>query len=413
MTLDGASAVRDVPSPVADGPLNLGRCALGLERQEGWVMIGARRPSFPTRSENALFRVAVNQAELQLRGAEVLAVRRQAVESERERSQLRAENLYLRGEQEADQHWQQVVGHSPALKHVLTLVEQVAPTTACVLVQGETGTGKELVARAVHRLSPRSSGPFVRLNCAAIPAGLLESELFGHEKGAFTGATSRKVGRFELAHQGTLFLDEIGELPLELQAKLLRVLQEREFERLGSTRTVHIDVRLVAASNRDLARMVKERQFRSDLYYRLKVFPILVPPLRARAQDIPLLVRCFIDRHAKRCGKEIDDLPDETVDAMVRYPWPGNVRELENLVERSVILSQGRSLEVPLEELRSDEEGSDVTTLQGIEREHILRALNEANWVIGGRGGAAAKLGVKRTSLQHKMQKLGISRPIR
>jgi formate hydrogenlyase transcriptional activator len=298
------------------------------------------------------------------------------------------------------------------LKKVLDLVEQVAPTKASVLIQGETGTGKELIARAIHRLSGRREQAFVKLNCAAIPTGLLEAELFGHEKGAFTGAVGRRIGRFELAHQGTIFLDEVGEIPLELQAKLLRVLQEQEFERLGSPRTIRIDVRIVAASNRDLAQMVADRGFRSDLYYRLNVFPIVIPPLRERVEDIPQLVRYLTERHARQYNKPVMSIPAETMVALCHYPWPGNVRELENFIERSVILSQGSTLEVPLGELKPvSGTAADGTTLEDFEREHILRALNESHWVIAGPSGAAARLGMKRTSLQHRMQKLGITRP--
>ncbi|HEY0708591.1 MAG TPA: sigma 54-interacting transcriptional regulator [Polyangia bacterium] len=326
--------------------------------------------------------------------------------------------------------WDEIVGKSDSLRRVMGLVERVAPTNACVLIQGETGTGKELVARALHRLSPRRTQPFVKLNCAAIQETLLESDLFGHERGAFTGAVGRKVGRFELADHGTIFLDEVGEIPLEVQAKLLRVLQEQEFERVGSTRTIRVDVRLITATNRDLARMVVEGRFRSDLYYRLCVFPLLMPPLRERADDIPALVHFFIERHARRCNKIIAQVPTETMQALLAYHWPGNIRELENLIERSVILSRGNTLEVPLGELRAPvmltpglevlgqahayghaEEPRVGGTLESFERDHILRTLEECHWVIAGPQGAAARLGMKRTSLQYKMQKLGITRP--
>jgi formate hydrogenlyase transcriptional activator len=284
-----------------------------------------------------------------------------------------------------------------------------------VLILGETGTGKEVIARAIHDLSPRRERTFVKVNCAAIPTGLLESELFGHEKGAFTGAIAQKVGRFELAHRGTLFLDEVGDIPLELQPKLLRVLQEKEFERLGSTRTLHVDVRVVAATNRDLTQMVEERLFRSDLYYRLNVFPIVVPPLRERAEDIPLLVRYFAQKHARRMDRHIETIPTEEMEALTRYHWPGNVRELENLIERAVILSRGPALRVPLPEDRLSGEASATSpvTLEAAEREHVLRALRDTNWVIAGPSGAAARLGMKRTTLQSRMAKLGISRPSR
>jgi formate hydrogenlyase transcriptional activator len=283
-----------------------------------------------------------------------------------------------------------------------------------VLIQGETGTGKELIARAIHNLSERRERTFVRMNCAAIPTGLLESELFGHEKGAFTGAIAQKIGRFELAHQGTLFLDEVGDIPLELQSKLLRVLQEQEFERLGSTRTIKVSVRLVAATNRDLGQLIADRQFRSDLYYRLNVFPITVPPLRERPEDIPLLLRYFAQKYSRLMNKRIETIPAESMAALTQYHWPGNVRELENLIERSVILSQGPDLHVPLGELKAHvsavTNSNAVTTLEGVEREHILHTLQEVNWVIGGPSGAAARLGMKRTTLQSKMRKLGISR---
>jgi len=286
------------------------------------------------------------------------------------------------------------------------------------MILGETGTGKELIARAIHHLSTRRERTFVKLNCAAIPSGLLESELFGHEKGAFTGAISQKIGRLELAHQGTLFLDEVGDIPLELQPKLLRALQEKEFERLGSTRTIPVDVRLVAATNRDLAQMVKERQFRSDLYYRLVVFPVLVPPLRERPEDIPILVHHFAQKHAQRMNRRIDTIPPEAMQALKRWHWPGNVRELENFIERAVILSRGPLLRVPLAELspasQAGEPGESNSgtpgTLEHAEREYILRALRETNGVIGGPHGAAMRLGLNRTTMNSKMRKLGISR---
>jgi formate hydrogenlyase transcriptional activator len=282
-----------------------------------------------------------------------------------------------------------------------------------VLILGETGSGKELIARALHNLSDRRERTFVRLNCAAIPTGLLESELFGHEKGAFTGAIATKIGRFETADRGTLFLDEVGEIPLELQVKLLRVLQEQEFERLGSTRTQRVDVRVVAATNRDLGHMVEEQKFRSDLYYRLKVFPITVPPLRERAEDIPALVRHFAQKFALQMKKRIETIPAEAMKALQAYPWPGNVRELENFIERAVILTSGSDLRAPLSELKVlvPPSNSSPKTLEDAEREHILKALRDANWTIGGAAGAAARLGMKRTTLQSKMQKLGIIRP--
>lgn len=328
------------------------------------------------------------------------------------KDKLTKEKLYLEDEIRTEYNFEEIIGESAALKRILKQVETVAPTDSTVLIQGETGTGKELIARAIHNLSKRHERTFVKMNCAAIPTGLLESELFGHERGAFTGAIAQKVGRFELAHQGTLFLDEVGDIPLELQSKLLRVLQEQEFERLGSNRTIRVDVRLVAATNRDLAQMVADKQFRSDLYYRLNVFPVTLPPLRERPEDIPSLVRYFAQKYARRMSKRIETIPAETMTALTQYYWPGNIRELENLIERSVILSRGADLHVPLGELKAPAAAAPngVTTLEAAEREHILRVLRETNWVIGGSSGAAARLGMKRTTLQSKMRKLGISR---
>ncbi len=329
------------------------------------------------------------------------------------KNKLAEEKLYLEDEIRTEYRFGEIVGASPALKRVLREVEIVAPADTAVLIQGETGVGKELIARAIHRLSRRKDRTFVKLNCAAIPTGLLESELFGHEKGAFTGAVARKIGRFELAHQGTLFLDEVGDIPLELQPKLLRVLQEQEFERLGDTRTIKVDVRLVAATNRDLGKMVAEKQFRNDLYYRLNVFPLTLPPLRERREDIPLLVRYFVQEHARRLGKVIETIPTEAMTALTRYAWPGNIRELENFIERAVLLSPGPALRVLLADLKSTAEPApdDAATLADAEREHIVSVLKHTNWVIGGPSGAAARLGLKRTTLQSKMQKLGITRP--
>ena len=306
----------------------------------------------------------------------------------------------------------EIVGESQALRSVLKQVETVAPTDSTVLIQGETGTGKELIARAIHNLSPRREHTFVKVNCAAIPSGLLESELFGHERGAFTGAIAQRLGRFELANGGTIFLDEVGDIPLELQPKLLRVLQEQAFERLGSTRTISVDVRLVAASNRDLAEMVAARTFRNDLYYRLHVFPLVMPPLRERQEDIPMLVRYFVQKYARRMNREVETIPTETLDALVHYAWPGNIRELENLIERAVIVSPGPVLRVPLSEIKPPPESvaSDNVTLVAVEREHILRALEATNWVLAGPRGAAARLGMKRTTLQSRMRKLGVIR---
>jgi formate hydrogenlyase transcriptional activator len=313
-----------------------------------------------------------------------------------------------------DRRFQQVIGNSPALEAVLEQVERVAPTGSTVLIQGETGTGKELIAHAIHNISSRCGRPFVRLNCAAIPLDLLESELFGHEKGAFTGAIAQKIGRFELADKGTLFLDEIGDIPSALQPKLLRVLQEQEFERLGSTRTHKVDVRLVAATHRDLTDMVNRGEFRSDLYYRLNVFPVLLPPLRERREDIPALVTHFVEILGRRMGREIEHIPAETMSALISYQWPGNIRELQNLIERAVILSNHGVLPNPLpiaETEQCDAVSPGATTLRDSERTLILRTLETVGWIIGGPKGAAAKLGLKRTTLIHKMQKLGIARP--
>jgi formate hydrogenlyase transcriptional activator len=324
---------------------------------------------------------------------------------------LKKEKLYLQDEIRSVLNFEEIVGESVALKHVLTHVNTVSPLDATVLILGETGTGKELIARAIHRMSSRKDGSFIKLNCAAIPTGLLESELFGHEKGAFTGAISTKVGRLELADKGTLFLDEVGDIPLELQPKLLRVLQDQEFERLGGIRTIKVNIRLIAATNRDLAKSVAAREFRSDLYYRLHVFPVHMPPLRERGKDIELLVRYFVQKFSRRMNKQIETIPSEAMKALARWEWPGNVRELENFIERSVILSEGTILNVPLSELRPVYQGArHDTTLEGLEREHILRVLHETGGVISGLHGAAAKLGMKRTTLQSRMQKMGISR---
>jgi formate hydrogenlyase transcriptional activator len=331
----------------------------------------------------------------------------------KDRDKETKQRLYL--EEELRAEFGPIVGESPALKSALHLVSVVAPTDSSVLIQGETGTGKELIARAIHNLSSRRDRAFVKLNCAAIPLGLLESELFGHEKGAFTGAVAQKTGRFELAHRGTLFLDEVGDIPLELQAKLLRVLQEQEFERLGSNRTHKVDVRLVAATHRDLTAMVKQMTFREDLYYRLKVFPIHVPTLRQRAEDIPKLVWHFTEQYARRMNKRIDTIPPETMDALVRYRWPGNVRELQNFIERAVILSPHTVLRAPTSELEpftaARQSNIPMTGLEEVERDHILCALEASDWVVGGRNGAAERLGMKRTSLVYKMRKHRIVRP--
>ena len=310
--------------------------------------------------------------------------------------------------------FEQLIGNSLALETALEHVKRVAPTSSTVLIQGETGTGKELIARAIHNMSPRCGRPFVKLNCAAIPLDLLESELFGHEKGAFTGAIAQKLGRFELADQGTLFLDEVGDIPQALQPKLLRVLQEQEFERLGGSRTHKVNVRLVAATHRNLLEMTKRGEFRSDLYYRLNVFPISVPSLRARRDDIPLLVEHFVDLFSRRTGRQIDIIPQETMDALGSYPWPGNIRELQNLIERAVILSEDGVLPNPLptQEIGDVSISKSPSTLKEIERDLILQALEDHGWTVGGSNGAAAQLGVKRTTLIAKMQKFGLSRPL-
>lgn len=359
-------------------------------------------------------------------------------EIDRLKDKLAVEKLYLEEEINTEFNFEEIIGESPLLRSTLSQVELAAPAGTTVLILGETGTGKELIARAIHNLSPRRERTFVKVNCAAIPAGLLESELFGHERGAFTGALTQKIGRFEFADGGTLFLDEVGDLPLELQPKLLRVLQEQEFERLGGNRTQRVDVRVVAATNTDLAALVAERKFRSDLYYRLNVFPIHVPPLRERPEDVPLLVRYFVQKFSRRQNKTVAYVPADVMDALVNYPWPGNVRELENLIERAVLLSPGKELRVPLAELkeftpssgfalnhsdpvRSERPApspivpavpSSLSTLDEAQRQHILQVLRKTKWRIAGPKGAAAILGMKRTTLQARMRKLGIQRPI-
>ncbi len=346
------------------------------------------------------------------------------------KNKLAEEKLYLEEEIRSEYNFEEILGESAALKRTLAQVELVAAANTTALILGETGTGKELIARAIHNLSPRRARTFVKVNCAAIPSGLLESELFGHERGAFTGAIAQKIGRFELADRGTIFLDEVGDIPLELQPKLLRVLQEQELERLGSTRTLRVDVRVVAATNSDLAKLVAEKQFRSDLYYRLNVFPIYLPALRERREDIPLLVRYFVQRYSRQLNKKVQYVPAEVMDTLANYSWPGNIRELENLIERAVLLSPGNELRVPLSELKSSATsagvappeaapvslgalaGADIATLEEAERQHILRALRHTRWRIAGPRGAAVLLGMKRTTLQARMRKLGIRRPV-
>ncbi|HEY2461675.1 MAG TPA: sigma 54-interacting transcriptional regulator [Candidatus Acidoferrum sp.] len=342
------------------------------------------------------------------------------------KDKLAVEKLYLEEEIRSELNFEEIIGDSQPLKKALAQVELVAPATTTALILGETGTGKELIARAIHNLSPRRERTFVKINCAAIPAGLLESELFGHERGAFTGAVTKKIGRFELADGGTLFLDEVGDIPLELQPKLLRVLQEQEFERLGSNQTQRVDVRVVAATNGDLAKLVAERAFRSDLYYRLNVFPIQIPALRERREDVPLLVRYFVQKFSRRLNKAVEYVPADAMDALTNYAWPGNVRELENFIERAVLLSPGKELRVQISELKANVNagnvgaasferapvGASISTLEEAERQHILRALRQTEWRIAGAKGAAAILGMKRTTLQARMRKLGIRRPI-
>jgi formate hydrogenlyase transcriptional activator len=378
------------------------------------VVASLQEENFPQKDAELLQHVA-NQIAIAVENS--LAFR-QVVERA---NKLSEEKLYLQDEIRTEYNFEEIIGESRALKKILEELQTVAPTDSTILILGETGTGKELIARAIHNLSARREHTLVKVNCAAIPTGLLESELFGHEKGAFTGAIAQRIGRFELAHRGTLFLDEVGDIPLELQPKLLRVLQEREFERLGSARTIRVDVRMVAATNADLTQKVAENEFRTDLYYRLNVFPVVIPPLRERREDIPLLVRYFAQKYARRMKKPIDTIPTKAMTALMEYHWPGNVRELENFIERAVILSRGAELQVPLAELKQRPKLTDtispgafsdgVATLEYAEREHIVRALKETDWVIGGPTGAAARLGMKRTTLQSRIKKLGIARP--
>ena len=368
----------------------------------GTLNIGSRQENFFTAEDLQYFTQVGGQVAIALDNA--LSYQRIEVLNEH----LAEEKIYLEDEIRTDNRFEEIVGQSRALKSTLKQLETVAPTDSTVLIYGETGTGKELLARAIHDLSSRKQATFVKLNCAAIPTGLLESELFGHEKGAFTGAIAQRIGRFELANHGTIFLDEVGEIPIELQSKLLRVLQEREFERLGSSRTIRTDARLVAATNRDLGQLVEQRLFRGDLYYRLNVFPMTAPPLRERRDDIPLLVRYFVQQYARRMNRRITSIPTEAMNALARYHWPGNIRELQNFIERAVILSTGSTLHVPVRELKGGPVGASVVTLEAAEREAIQRALHDAGGKVGGEAGAAAKLGMKRTTLQAKMRKLGI-----
>jgi formate hydrogenlyase transcriptional activator len=378
----------------------------GREGMLGILSILSRQEGAFTDEDLEIFRQIANPMAVALDNA--MAFQRVSEQKEK----LAEEKLYFEDEIRTQFNFEEIVGQSRELLRALQQIEDVAPTDSTVLLLGETGTGKELLARAVHNLSPRRAKTFVRVNCASIPAGLLESELFGHERGAFTGAIAQRIGRMELAHQGTLFLDEVGDIPLELQAKLLRVLQEKEFERLGSTRTITSDVRIVAATNRDLKKMVAAGEFRSDLYYRLNVFPVVVPPLRDRTGDIPLLVQYFLLKHSTRMKKNIARVPPEAMRALEAYSWPGNVRELEHLIERAVILSKGPALRIPPFEVEPDEKNSspESSNLEKMEREHILGVLRKTGGKIAGPGGAAEKLGMNRTTLNSRMQKLGISR---
>jgi formate hydrogenlyase transcriptional activator len=383
-------------------------CILPLvtrDRVLGILALGHRKEAAYTQDEVDFLRQLSGQLTMAVENSLVLGELRKLKDNFGE------ESVWLENEIRSELNFEEIVGRSGALQRVLRQVEVVAPTDSGVLVQGETGTGKELIARAIHNLSARRDRPFVKLNCAAIPSGLLESELFGHEKGAFTGAIMRKAGRFEVADKGTLFLDEVGDIPLELQPKLLRVLQEHEFERLGSTRTQQVDVRVIAATHRDLKQMVEDSEFRSDLFYRLHVFPLPVPPLRDRREDIPMLVRHYVDKYARRMNRRIETIPSQAMEVFASYPWPGNVRELQNFIERAVILSPGTTLRPPLAELQQSmmrSRTSKLSTLEEAEREHVLRAMRESNWIIGGPNGAATRLGMKRTTLAYRIRKLKI-----
>ncbi len=390
--------------------LSIQGCVLPLvsrERPLGVFALGKRGDFSYTPHELDYLRQISNQVALVLENFLLRAELQELKEGSEEAA-------YAADEPSSEAGFEEIIGRSAVLQRVLRQVEVVAPTDSGVLIQGETGTGKELIAQAIHNRSARRDRPFIKVNCAAIPSGLLESELFGHEKGAFTGAIARKPGRFELADKGSLFLDEVGDIPLDLQAKLLRVLQEHEFERLGSTRTQQVDVRVIAATHRDLKQMVEEGTFRSDLYYRLHVFPLVVPPLRDRREDIPFIVRHFVGKYSQRMSRNIETISTHAMEVLTNYAWPGNVRELQNFIERAVILSPGTSLRAPVEELaRETVQGSEthLSTLEEMEREHVLRALKESNWVTGGPKGAAAKLGMKRTTLAYRIRKLGI--PVR
>jgi formate hydrogenlyase transcriptional activator len=392
---------------------------ISKDRAIGVLVLGRLRDEAFSEPDISFLNQVANQIALAVENA--LAYR----EIRELKDQLSSEKLYLQDEIRSEMNFSEVIGKSAALRRVLKLVQTVAPTDSTVLIYGETGTGKELIARAIHDLSPRGAKPFVKLNCAAIPTGLLESELFGHEKGAFTGAVAQRIGRFEVADSGTIFLDEIGEIPLELQSKLLRVLQEREFERLGSSRTLRTGARLVAATNRNLESMVNELKFRSDLFFRLNVFPIKVPPLRERQEDIPLLVRHFTQQFSRRMNRAIDTIPSAEMDALCRYRWPGNIRELQNVIERAVIISAGPALNLDFADMnfpwasqRREETGPSMPgadgglrdVLEETERQEILKALVQSNWVVAGANGAAARLAMKRSTLRLRMQKLGISR---
>jgi formate hydrogenlyase transcriptional activator len=371
----------------------------------GVIAMFGRRPL--TDEEFERLAIFAHEAAIAIKNAQLFE------DVERLKNRLQAENLYLREEIALQHNFEEIIGVSPAMRAVLRKVEQVAPTDSTVLIHGETGTGKELFARAIHNLSPRRARSLVKVNCGAIPANLVESELFGHERGAFTGALGKRTGRFELADGGTIFLDEVGDLAADTQIKLLRVLQEREFDRIGSNKPTKVDVRVIAATNRNLHDAVKAGSFRADLLYRLNVFPIEVPPLRARSSDIPLLVRSFVSKLSKKFGKRLEDIPRRTMDRLATYAWPGNVRELENVIERAAILSQGPWLQIDDASLRSSTatESATIGTLEEVERTHIVRVLREVEWVIEGTQGAAAKLGLHPNTLRSRMQKLGIKKP--